>query len=380
MEIVMKMRTFCSIAVVAFVFFGTVEGGALKKMFAGKDGQAEQTGNIAIGNGEAANTGGTTPEAPAAETASSIADTTAPQDSTPETGAEFEATPPAVEETGANPAGANPAAANPTESKKIVGDPVVLRINGKKEFRRSQVLEDVRKIPPQMAQGISADKIFEIIREQKLNVTLMTEQAKKAGLHNTKEFLDQVEQMKEDLLGRIFLMRELGGKIENESAIKARYTKYLVEFKKGKEFQVFHILVNTEDEVKGILAALEKGEDFGKLAKDKSVAPSKERNGEEGYLPVDMMPPQIKDKLIFLKSGEYTKEFTKTEHGYHIFKVGEIRETTPMKYEEAIPSLKQLIMREEMIKLMDRLEKQVKVERFNEDGTPAEKPKGGMSM
>jgi hypothetical protein len=37
--------------------------------------------------------------------------------------------------------------------------------------------------------------------------------------------------------------------------------------------------------------------------------------------------------------------------------------------------IKQLIMREEMAKLMERLEKQVKVERFNEDGTPATKSK-----
>ncbi|MDR1333968.1 MAG: peptidylprolyl isomerase [Holosporaceae bacterium] len=368
----MKLKTFCATGVVAFLFLNTVEGGALKKQFAGKN---EQTENVPIGNAEqdpsAINTNGEAPaESAAAEVAPSVAET-APSLSTPEAAAE--STVPAAEEFGAP-------SANPAEDKKIIGDPIVLRINGKKEFRRSQILEDVRKIPPQMAQGIPAEKIFEVIREQRLNVTLMTEQAKKAGLHNTKEFLDQVEQLKEDLLGRIFLMRELGGKVENESAIKARFTKYLVEFKKGKEFQVFHILVNTEDEAKNILAALEKKEDFGKLAKEKSIAPSKERDGEEGYLPVDMMPPQIKDKLIFLKSGEYTKEFTKTEHGYHIFKVGDIRETTPMKYEEAIPMLKQMIMREEMVKLMERLEKQVKVERFNEDGTPAAKPKAGMGM
>jgi peptidyl-prolyl cis-trans isomerase C len=370
MEMNMKLGTFCATGVVAFVLFGTVEGGALKKHFAGKDDQA---GNIAIGGGEQETPAAGNGAAPApasedhvsAEVAHSPVEETTPPVPTSESSGQSQA----IEELAPN------SAVNSAVDKKIVGDPVVLRINGKKEFRRSQILDDVRKIPPQMAQGIPSEKIFEVIREQRLNVTLMTEQARKAGLHNTKEFLDQVEQMKEDLLGRIFLMRELGGKIENESAIKARYTKYLVEFKKGKEFQVFHILVATEDEAKSVLAALERGEDFGKLARDKSTAPSKEHNGEEGYLPVDMMPPQIKDKLIFLKNGEYTKEFTKTEHGCHIFKVGDIRETAPLKYEDAIPTLKQLIMREEMIKLMDRLEKQVKVERFNEDGTHAEKPK-----
>ncbi|MDR0968861.1 MAG: peptidylprolyl isomerase [Holosporaceae bacterium] len=256
------------------------------------------------------------------------------------------------------------------EKKKIVGDPIVLRV-GKKEWRRSQVLADMRLIPPQLIQGISPDKLFEMLRDQKLNAYLMVEQAKKAGLDRTKEFVERVEQFKEELLARLFLMRELAPKAENESVLKARYTKYLVEFKKGKEFQILHIMIATEDEAKSILASLAKGEDFAKLAKDKSLAPSKDKGGDEGYIPVDLMPPQIKDKLILLKTGEYTKEAIKTENGYHIFKVGEIRETAPQKYEDAIPMLKQTIMHEEMVKLIDRLEKQVKVERFNEDGTPA---------
>jgi peptidyl-prolyl cis-trans isomerase C len=257
------------------------------------------------------------------------------------------------------------------EKKKIVGDPVVLRIAGKKEYRRSQILADMKLIPPHMVQGLSPEKLFEMLRDQKLNSYLMIEQAKKAGMDRTKEFLERVDQVKEELLGRIFLMRELAPKAENESALKARYTKYLVEFQKGKEFQVFHIMTATEEEAKDVVAALGKGGDFAKLAREKSLAPSKDKSGEEGYIPVNVMPPQIKDKILLLKTGEYTKEALKTENGYHVFKVGEIRDSTPQKYEEAAPMLKQLIMHEEMVKLLDRLEKQVKVERFNEDGTPA---------
>ncbi|MDR1236598.1 MAG: peptidylprolyl isomerase [Holosporaceae bacterium] len=360
----MKFRTVCAATVAVSAFFD-VDGGALKKQFTGQNQQSE---NINIGGDEQK----------------------APTDSAGETvgaGETSEATPESFEP-GTSPTSlpteepdsTASISGEPVERKKIVGDPVVLRINGKKEFRRSQVLEDIKKIPPQMAQGISPDKLFEVLRDQRLNVYLMTEQAKKAGLDRSKEFVDQLEQMKDDLLGRLFLMKELGFKVENEAAVKARYTKYLVEFKKGKEFQIFHILVGTEDEAKSVLAALDRKEEFEKLAREKSTAPSKDKGGEEGYIPVDMMPPEIKDKLIILKSGEYTKEFVKTEHGFHMFKVGEIRETTPLKYEEAVPTMKQLIMREEMVKLMDRLEKQSKVERFNEDGTPAQKPRSPAGM
>jgi peptidyl-prolyl cis-trans isomerase C len=368
MEMVMKFSTVCAATVAVFAFFDA-DGGALKKHFTGQDQQSE---NINIGGDEKK-----TPADSAGETAGAV---NAGEASEATTSEPVEPEPSPTSLPTEEPDSTVSTAEGSVEKKKIVGDPVVLRINGKKEFRRSQVLEDAKKIPPQMAQGIAPDKLFEVLRDQKLNVYLMTEQAKKAGLDRSKEFVDQLGQMKDDLLGRLFLMKELGFKVENDAAVKARYTKYLVEFKKGKEFQIFHILVSTEDGAKSILAALDRKEEFEKLAREKSIAPSKDKGGEEGYIPVDMMPPEIKDKLIVLKSGEYTREFVKTEHGFHIFKVGEIRETTPMKYEEAVPMMKQLIMREEMVKLMDRLEKQSKVERFNEDGTPAQKPKSPMGM
>jgi len=337
----MKFKVGCIGTIAASMFFGSTYGGALKKQFA-KEGQ------------EAIKVEGQQPkadEAPATdEPATPAADTTSTT-------------------AAAAPEAAPEAAAVPGERKKIVGDPVVLRINGKKEYRRSQILADMKLIPPQMIQGLSPDKLFEMLRDQKSSTYLMVEQAKKAGMDRTPEFLEKVEQLKDDLLGRMFLMRELAPKAENEAALKARYNKYLVEFKKGKEFQVFHIMVATEVEAKDILVALEKGEDFKRLAKEKSLAPSKSKEGEEGYIPVDLMPVQIKDKVLLLKSGEHTKEFVKTDNGFHIFKVGEIRDTTPQKYEEALPMLKQVVMHEEMTKLIERLEKQANVERFHEDGT-----------
>ncbi|MDR1982477.1 MAG: peptidyl-prolyl cis-trans isomerase [Holosporaceae bacterium] len=331
-------------AALAVLFLDATYGGALKKSFT-KD---EQSKNLDIGGQNAS---------------SEEKDNSEPKEQVSKS---------SMEETNSKRAADSKpnVSSNSTERKKIVGDPIVLRINGKKEYRRSQILADMKAIPPQMVQGVSPDKLFEILRDQKSSTYLMIEQAKKAGLDHTKEFLDKQNQVTNELLVRELLIKELSPKVENESALKARYTKYLIEFKKGKEFKIYHIMVATEKEGNDILASLEKGDDFSELAKSKSSAPSKDKGGEEGYIPIDLMPPQVKDKVILLKVGEYTKDFVKTENGYHIFKVADIRDTTPQKYEEALPMLKQVLMHEEMVKLIERLEKQAKVEKFNEDGTP----------
>ncbi|MDR2646066.1 MAG: peptidylprolyl isomerase [Holosporaceae bacterium] len=347
----MKARVMCISTLLATMFFD-VNGGALKKHFS----KGEQSEKINIEEQKASSEGVvSTASNGSVEVQKSESTVTVPEQ-------------PATESPTAAPATA------PTEKKEIVGDPVVLRINGRKEFRRSQILDAMKTIPPHMLQGLTPEKIFEILVEQKLHAHLLTEQAKKAGMDRRKEFCDSVEQFKEDQLGRMLLMVELSPKIENESALKARYTKYLVEFKKCNELKVFHIMVNTEAEAKGVLAALGNGEDFSKLAREKSIAPSKDKGGEEGYVPVDMLPPQIKEKIICLKVGEYSKEFTKTDNGYHVFKVADIRETTPQKYDDAVPMLKQVIMHEEATKLLDRLKKGAKIERYHEDGTAAPAP------
>lgn len=338
----MKIKTGCALAVLAFLCFDVVNCGALKKHFT-KDPSADIETKADSNEQKSANNEAAKDNAAADEKA------------------------PATDAKDVAPAEATV----PAEKKKIVGDPVVAKINGKKEFRRSQILEDMKNVPPQLIQGIPPEKLFNMLRDQKVSTYLMIEQAKKAGLDRSKEFLDRVEQIKEDLLGRMFLMKELAPKAGNEAALKARYAKYVVEFKKDKEYSLRHIAVKTEDEAKTVLASLAKGEDFAKLAKEKSFAPSKEKDGDEGYIPSNAMPDIVKKPITSLKKGEYNKEAIKTDNGFHIFKVEDVRDSSPLKYEEAKNMLNQVIFQEEMVKLMERLMKQAKVEKFNEDGTPA---------
>jgi peptidyl-prolyl cis-trans isomerase C len=260
----------------------------------------------------------------------------------------------------------------PAPKKEIKGDPIVAKIGRSKEYRRSDVLKVIKSLPPQLTQGVPDDKLFAMCLDQLISSYLMVEQAKKAGMDKTKDFTERLENMKNDLLARMFLMKEVAPKAENDSALKARYTKYLVEFKKIKETQVYHIMLSSEDDAKAVIERLNKGEDFGKIAKEKSLAPSKEKGGEEGYIAISILPSPVKEKLEAIKKGEYTKEALKTDNGYHIFKLGDSRDTSPQKFEEIKDSLKQMIVQEEIMKLIDRLAKQFNVTRFNEDGSPIE--------
>lgn len=339
----MNIKLGCAMAVLSFMCVSYVNGGALKKDFLKSGEQKEEKNDDHIDANE-----------------SEEEEEEAALENAVEQGVASES---------ATPAGTGASSSDSGEKKKITGDPVVLRI-GRKEIRRSKILEAMKMLPPQLVKGLEPKKLFAMMVEQEMSTYLMVENAKKAGMDKNKEFLEKIERTKDELLARIFLMKEVAPKVENESNLKARYTKYLVEFKKGKEHLTFHIMLKTKEEADKVLAELAKGKDFSKIAKEKSLAPSKEKGGEEGFIPLDILPPAIKDKLIALKSGEYTKDPIKTEAGFHIFKIGESRDAVPQKFEEVKDMLKQMIMQEEIMKMIQRLKKQYNVEKFNEDGTP----------
>ncbi|MDR0406744.1 MAG: peptidyl-prolyl cis-trans isomerase [Holosporales bacterium] len=257
-----------------------------------------------------------------------------------------------------------------SSEKKIVGDPIVAKVGTAKVIRRSEVLEAMRSLPPAMLQQMPADKLFASTLDRLVRAYLLAEAAKKAGIEKDSAFQKALENDKADLLSRSFLMKEVQTKV-SKSTLEARYKKFVAEFPKEKEHHLFHILTKEEDAAKAVIKELEKGTKFEDVAKEKSIAPSKEKSGDEGYVMKSMLPPQLQDAINKLTSGEFTKIPVKTDLGYHIFKITDSRDAVPPKYEEIEQALQSLIFQEEAIKLIKKLESQKKIERFNEDGTPA---------
>ncbi len=86
-----------------------------------------------------------------------------------------------------------------------------------------------------------------------------------------------------------------------------------------------HILVREESEAKAILAQLKKKAAFDKIAKEKSKDPGSAKNGGDlGWNVPDAFVKEFGDALKGLKKGE-TSEPVKTQFGYHIIKLEDMR-------------------------------------------------------
>jgi parvulin-like peptidyl-prolyl isomerase len=108
---------------------------------------------------------------------------------------------------------------------------------------------------------------------------------------------------------------------------------------------VAHILVDTEDEAKQVIARLDKGEKFEDLAKELSKDPgSKDKGGVyEGVVQGQMVPEFDKATFQDLKPGETTKTPVKTQFGYHVIRLISRSEGPAMTAEEAKQQIEQQI-------------------------------------
>ena len=92
------------------------------------------------------------------------------------------------------------------------------------------------------------------------------------------------------------------------------------------------IIVADGEEAIQILKRLKKGEEFGKLAKEKSLGPEKVDGGDLGYFSPGERPAEF-DHVFTMEVGTLS-EVIKSPYGYHIFKLEEKMDPREISFDE----------------------------------------------
>jgi len=121
-------------------------------------------------------------------------------------------------------------------------------------------------------------------------------------------------------------------------------------------------LVKTEAEAKNILEKINKGADFKKIAKEKSLDPgSKTKGGDLGWFsPAGMVKP-FSDTVSSLKKGETVAAPVQTQFGWHVIKLNDSRATKPPTYTKAKEGLKRTLQQRKLERLMVGLKDKAKI-------------------
>ena len=248
-------------------------------------------------------------------------------------------------------------------------DPVVAVVNGK-EIHRSALLEAQASIP--QARGLPLDKIYDQLLEQVIASELVLTEAKKAKLENDPKVKEAFVEAQNSILRRAFLAKRVDADV-TDPQVKAKYDELLKTAQPEEQVHARHILVDSEDAAKAVLADLKSGVSFEDEAKAKSKDPQGKTNGGDlGYITKGETVPEFSDAAFKLKPGEITTAPVKSQFGWHIIKVEDRRMAPPPTYDEAKNQIRQQMEQEDVVKVVESLKKGATVKRFKIDGTPAD--------
>ncbi|ABD70116.1 PpiC-type peptidyl-prolyl cis-trans isomerase [Rhodoferax ferrireducens T118] len=216
-----------------------------------------------------------------------------------------------------------------------------------------QVARSGRPITPEM-QGQLKEEV--IARE------IFMQEAKKQGLDTTEDFRTQM-----DLARQTLLIRELFANYQKTSPvtdadIKAEYDKFAAA-NSGKEYRARHILVEKEDQAKAIIAQLKKGGKFDEIAKKSSKDPGSGANGGDlDWANPSNYVPEFSQALIKLTKGQTTETPVKSQFGYHIIRLDDVRDAQLPKFDDVKPQIAQQLQQQKMTKYQEELRAKAKIE------------------
>ena len=245
-------------------------------------------------------------------------------------------------------------------------DPVVAKINDT-EIHKSDLLAAQKQLPQQYQQ-VPLEAIYPQLLDQVVNNKLLIDAAKDAKLDNDPEVKERLAKVQERVVEQVYIDHLLA-KATSDDALKARYQKSIKDAPAQEEIHGRQILLQNEADAKAVIAQLDKGGDFIKIANEKN--PNKDSNGGDlGYFTKDAMPPEFGDAAFALKKGQYTKTPVKTQFGWHVIKVEDRRPAAPPSFDESKDKLAADAEKTTIDTKIVELRGKAKIEQFNLDGTP----------
>jgi peptidyl-prolyl cis-trans isomerase C len=200
------------------------------------------------------------------------------------------------------------------------------------------------------------------IKDEVIAREIFMQEAQKKGLDATEDYKSQLE-----LARQTILIRELFADYQKshpitDADIKAEYDRFIAS-NSGTEYRARHILVDKEDVAKTIIAGIKKGQKFEDIAKKQSKDPgSGAKGGDLDWASPGNFVKEFSEAMTSLKKGQMTENPVKSQFGFHIIRLDDVRQAQVPKFEDVKPQIAQQLQQGRMNGYQQDLRSKAKVE------------------
>lgn len=231
-------------------------------------------------------------------------------------------------------------------------------VNGKK-IPSSRVELMAQQLASQGQQD--SPQLRAMIKEELINREILMQEANKRGLGMTDDVKNQVEIARQSIVIRALVADFIKKNPVSDADITAEYDKFKA-LAGDKEYHARHILVEKEDDAKEIIAKLKSGSKFEDLAKQSKDPGSAANGGDLDWAAPAAYVKPFSDAMIALQKGQVTETPVKTQFGYHIIKLEDVRAAKVPTLEEVKPQIAEKLQQQKLQEFQLALRKKAKVE------------------
>lgn len=194
-----------------------------------------------------------------------------------------------------------------------------------------------------------------------INLELIRQDAVNKGLDKKPEVVADLENQRRSILVGTAVRQQVENNPISDEALKKEYDARIAS-QSTTEYKARHILLSSEEDAKGIIAQLDKGADFQKLANEHSSDPAAKNGGDLGWFTADQMVQPFAEAVKTMKKGAYTKAPVKTEFGWHVILLEDTRQNPPPSFEQVKEQVRNFMQSQQINDYISKLREQGKIE------------------
>ena len=206
------------------------------------------------------------------------------------------------------------------------------------------------------------DQMRAMVREELVNREVIAQEAGRSGLVKKAEVQAELDLARQQIIVNAYLRDFVRKNPISDTDVQKEYDRAKAQTG-AKEYHARHILLESEDEAKGVIAALKKGDKFEDLASKSSKDPgSKERGGDLDWNVPGSFDKVFSDAMVKLEKGKFTETPVRTRFGFHVIRLDDVRDTKFPALADVKQRIQQQLVQAKVEELIRGLRAKAKIE------------------
>jgi peptidyl-prolyl cis-trans isomerase C len=206
------------------------------------------------------------------------------------------------------------------------------------------------------------DQTRAMVRDELVNREIVAQEAQRAGMGKTPEVQTQLDLARQEILVSAYIRDWVRKHPITDDDVQKEYDRAKAQAG-DREYKARHILVETEDQAKGMIAELKKGGKFDELAtKNSKDSGTKDRGGDLDWNVPGVFDRQFADAMVKLEKGKYTEAPVRSRYGFHVIQLDDVRQVKFPALAEVRPRIQQQLVQTKVEELVRGLRAKAKVE------------------